>query len=189
LAKSCPLPDYLENASFADRIIGKVSNANWKEAAIRGCGRFRLEEQARANYFDYLLRELKDSRTSLLEECNCFRSRKLTGAADYFMRMGGLWIPVEAKLNIFAEDDLPGQIRQYLGIDRFVPTRGAHRGEEFSTVEHDVCLVVDQRGLYVTRGGEFVESTPHEPLLGTGDLLTADFESVRNRLLDIVTRR
>lgn len=183
LAKSCQLPDYLEGASFADRIIGKVSNANWKEAAIRGCGRFRLEEQARANYFDYLLRELKDSRTSLLEECNCFRTRKLTGTADYFMCVGGRWIPVEAKLNILAEADLPGQIRQYLGIERFVPTRGTHRGREFTTGANDVCLVVDQRGLYVTRGGEFVESTPDEPLLRTEDLILVDFEQTRRQLM------
>jgi hypothetical protein len=90
-------------------------------------------------------------------ECRCYREGAETGLADYFVNVGGEWIPVEAKLSVLASSEtrLQKQVNRYIAIDSFSPTVGARVGESFAASSSPLCLVADQAGIYTTSNGEF----------------------------------
>ena len=112
-----------------------------------------------------MLEELKDPRTPLLRECRCFRRGADTGLADYFVKVGGEWIPVEAKLSVLAssETKLLEQVNRYVAIDSFSPTVGTRVGESFAASSSPLCLVADQAGIYTISNGVFQGCAFGEP--------------------------
>ena len=64
------------------------------------------------------------------------RRGQITGRADYFVMIGGRWIPIEAKLNLLTESNLLGQIGKYLRVDKFVATVRKRQGSEFFPQQH-----------------------------------------------------
>ncbi len=143
-----------------------VTQENWPLISCNENTGFIDEAQIRAYLLDFLLNEVKDKRTPLLEECNCYRERQKgrPKIADYFMKVHGHWIPVEAKLNILAERNVLGQVAQYINIKNFRPTKGIHKGKEFNATGSTICLIVNQSGIYVTSDGEFSACLPGKPI-------------------------
>jgi hypothetical protein len=113
---------------------------------------------------DFLLAEIKDNRTPLLEECTCYRKGVRTGVVDYFVSIHGIWFPVEAKLNLSAERDLRAQVSKYVHIDAFVPQKGPHRGKRFEAQESALCVVIDQQGIYLLSDRVYAGCRPGTPL-------------------------
>ncbi len=108
---------------------------------------------------------MKDKGTPLLEECQCFREGQRTGIADYFLTIGGRWLPLEAKLNTMSEKDIFSQVAKYTNIDSFVPTKGSNRGKLFEARQPPVCFVADQSGMYIISSkGEFVDCSHGSPI-------------------------
>ena len=126
LARKNDLPHFLENARIGGLTFRDVNKDNWPSISSNGNARFIDEAQIRVYLLDFLLKELKDQGTPVLEECNCYRRRHKgkPKRADYFVKIYDRWVPVEAKLNILAERDVLGQVKEYINIKSFVPTRG-----------------------------------------------------------------
>jgi hypothetical protein len=99
-----------------------------------------------------------------LEECECFRGNILTGRTDYFIKIFGQWIPVEAKLDISREKDLFAQVAKYMNINYFLPKKGYQRNKTFNVKTIPMCLVFDQNGLYfISSTKEFINSCFEKP--------------------------
>ncbi len=80
------------------------------------------------------------------------------------------WIPVEAKLNVLAEQDLRSQLAKYTHLDRFYPTLGSSIGGSYPVDDESCCLVFDQSGMYVTHNGEFINCSIDKPLIRREDI-------------------
>jgi hypothetical protein len=151
------LPGFLKHARIGGESFRDVTQENWPSISCSSDARFVNEAQLRAYLLDFLLEDLKDPRTPLLRECRCYRGGAETGLADYFVKVGGEWIPVEAKLSVLSspESRLLDQVSKYVAIDSFSPTVGRRVGESFSASSSPLCLVADQAGIYTTSNGEF----------------------------------
>ena len=165
LAEANELPAFLRQAVPGTVGFRNVTRHNWHRISTSASSVFLDESQLRAYLLDFLLGEVKDPRTAVYEECECLRAGSPTGIADYFVRVGASWVPVEAKLNVRAERDLAGQVRKYLRADAFRPRRGPARGRVVETgARGRWCLVADHAGVYAVCDGEFVDCSFDEPL-------------------------
>lgn len=183
LSRSERLPKVLSNAKCGGQGFRDVNADNWPDISCHPDTRFIDETQIRIYLIDYLLREMADPRQPILVECECFRSGRRTGFADYFISMGGTWIPVEAKLNILAEEDVVTQVAKYMHIDSFVPTMLRHKGTQFMVNDSPFCLIVDQSGIYLVREGVFHRCSPDSPLYKRTEITHAAIPGIRNHIL------
>jgi len=185
LQRDNEIPDYLGNADISELAFQNISKENWRQVVASPQARFLNEELVREYFIDYLLDEIKDPRTPILEECVTSRNGQTTGRADYFVMIGGRWIPFEAKLNILTESDLLGQIGKYLRVDKFVPTVRKRRDSEFFPEQHGVCVAIDQSGVYLTHDQAFVDCDFARPWLAR-ELVTEDFPPrLRKAIMDL----
>lgn len=163
LARRNKLPDFLAAARPGGISFRDVDAGNWHSISTQPHLHFIDESQLRVYLLDYLLAAIKDPRTPLLKECTCYRNGHGTGRANYCIQVGGRWIAVEAKLNVLAEQDLLGQVGQYLAAERFKPTEGTRRSTITKAHTATICLIGDQSGIYVATTGRYLECRPGEP--------------------------
>lgn len=183
LAEKNDLPSYLRDALPNNKGFQTIDSDNWRSVACSPEARFRDETQIRTYFLDYLLSELKDRNSPLLEECECYRNGKATGRADYFAKIGGHWIPVEAKLNVHTVPDLLGQTPKYVGIETIKPTKGANKDKSQPTDKLDLCIVADQGGIYLVLNGQFYESGVDKPFLTRTQLADTPIDEFRAHLI------
>jgi hypothetical protein len=183
LARDNALPDYLRKAAFRSNALKNVNARNWANISCSSDAKFRHEAQLRAYWLDYFLKALKDKGTSLLEECECFRGAKSTGRADYFVKIHGRWLPVEAKLKIVDERSALRQVAKYTNVDAFVPKKGIHRNKVFKVNATPVCLLIDQSGIYfVSSKNEFIECDHKKPFRRREALNSEGADEIRNAI-------
>lgn len=184
LAACNTLPDFLENARIGGETFRDVNRDNWPGISCSASARYVNEEQLRAYLLDFLLEELKDARTPLLRECRCVRGGKETGFADYFVKVNGGWIPVEAKLNSLSmpEKKLLEQVARYVGIDTFYPTIGSNRGEKYEASSSPLCLLADQSGIFLVSNGKFRGCSFGEPAWRREDLEHSTVAVIREKI-------
>lgn len=184
LSHRTEVPDFLRNARIGGLTFRDVDKNNWPSISCSEDARFIDEAQLRAYLLDYLLNEIKDEGTSLLKECYCYREQQKgrPKIADYFVKVHGHWVPVEAKLNILAERDMLGQVAQYVAIDYFTPTLGRHKGERFGATDSTLCVIADQSGLYIVKNGEFYDCSPGEPTWRREELDHSIIQTIRDRI-------
>lgn len=188
LERDNEIPDYLACARISELAFQDISKENWRQVVASPQARFLNEELVREYFIDYLLDEIRDPRTPILEECVTSRNGQTTGRADYFVMVNGRWIPIEAKLNILTESDLLGQIGKYLRIDKFVPTVRKRRGSEFFPEQHDACVVIDQSGIYLTHAQSFINCDFAKPWLPR-ELVIEDFpHRLRGAIIELIDR-
>ncbi|CAN5894360.1 hypothetical protein BH18ACT11_BH18ACT11_14130 [soil metagenome] len=172
LSEHNALPTLLGDVRIGGTSFREVDKDSWPAISCSPSTRFINEEQLRSYLLDFLLEEIKDERTPLLRECKCVRGGKKTGFADYFIKVGGTWVPVEAKLNVLStpEQKLLDQVAKYLCIDTFSPTVGTQVGKTYGASGTSLCLIGDQAGIYTVSHGEFVGCSPGDPLWHRGAL-------------------
>lgn len=158
------LPAYLSQAIATQHSFSQINRENWSTIACSAEIRFRDEGQLREYFLDYFLAELKDPRSSLLLECECYRDSKSTGFADYMIQINNQWLPVEAKLSISASPKILDQVVKYQNIQKFTPTLGPNRSKDYSTNPQAGCLIADQTGVYFARGNQFIGCSPGNPI-------------------------
>jgi hypothetical protein len=186
LARWNVLPEPLASAEPSGLGFRDVNEGNWDQVACRPDTRFIDEEQLRIYFLDFLLDEVKDSRTPLYRECACLKAGHSSGRADYFMRLGGRLVPVEAKLNVLTSPDIGEQVRQYIHVDSFTPTKGETAQASVRAGDCALCLVADQAGLYVTVDGEFICCSLQKPLFKREELTRDSAAEVREYLLQVL---
>lgn len=192
LAEDNRLPAFLESARPGGSDFANFTPERWRQVSCAEDRRFSNETEVRSYLIDYLLDEIKDADTPRLEECECFRrdGAPRSGVADYFIQLGGRWLPVEAKLNIYAERDILDQVQRYVNLAYFYRPR--RQRQDVPRQQH--CLVVDQAGLYLCAGNAFVgeggrlsSTLPDEPLIARTDLAHLSGVAVRERLLALIS--
>ncbi|MFC1994309.1 hypothetical protein ACFLVI_03495 [Chloroflexota bacterium] len=183
LAEHNKLPSVLTSAVPGDLSFRDVNKDNWADISCRKDARFINEAQLRAYLLDYLLREIKDSKTPIYSECNCYRHNERTGIADYFIRFNNKWVPIEAKLNVLAEQDLRSQLEKYIHIDSFSPTLGSSIGGRYPMDDESCCLVFDQSGMYITHNGEFINCSSDKPLIRREDIKPSSIAQLREQVI------
>ena len=182
LSQQNDLPAFLANAVFGEMTFHKVNAENWHIISCKSETRFISESQFREYLLDYLLNELKDEKTSVLKECQCYRKGQKTGIADYFVKVYDNWIPIEAKLNVLSEKDLFSQIEKYILIDSFSPTIGNNREKLYQTATSPLCLIADQTGIYIFWKNKFSECDFGNPIWRREDLNHSTASIIRNKL-------
>lgn len=186
LARKNQLPVILENTKPAGLGFRTVNADNWDRVACNKDTRFVDEEQIRTYYADYVLLEIKDPSSAIYEECNCFRDDQRTGRADYFIRLAGRLLPVEAKLNVLAEQNIASQVTKYTHIDFFVPAKGAYKDKRIHVDDSSFCQVIDQAGIYLTKDGEFVGCSPNSPIFERKNLVRSKLPHVRDKIVKLL---
>lgn len=189
LARNNRLPEFLARARPATLGLRSVTKSNWDKVATASETIFVDESQLRAYWLDYLLQAIKDPGTPIYEECACATSAA-AGRADYFVRVEGQWIAVEAKLNVSAERNVLGQMRKYCGVKAFVPQRGAGSDETVSVNPCRLALLADQRGLYLIANGRWRDCGPYpkSPLWNRTELTRKTVDRVRRRIAQELRR-
>lgn len=190
LSEQNTLPEYLQNSRFGDTSFRNVDQDNWPLISCGKNTRFIHEAQIRAYLLDFLLAELKDKGTLVLEECQCFRDRQRTGIADYFLKVHSNWIPIEAKLNILSEKDVLSQVAKYAQVHSFIPTVGTHthRGKIYNVTGLSICLIVDQSGVYIVSDGNFLDCFPGSPIWSREELNHSTVSTIRDRIRSLNQR-
>lgn len=165
LSNNNDLPNYLKNTKIGDNVFRNVNKTNWMKISCSYDSTYLYEAQIRSYLIDYFLTEIKDYRTPLFEECDCFRnsSKRRTGTADYFIKINSRWIPVEAKINILAENDIHKQMSKYINIDKFKPTKGKNRGDEYKIPTTKFGMIIDQSGVFTFFEDDFVDCNYTKP--------------------------
>lgn len=138
------MPSYLEEADATPIPLRSINRENWIEINYEYRHSYCLEIQFRSYYVDYLLPVLGDIRR-IYSECVCVSDISKSARVDNVIRFFGQYLSVEVKLNVSAEQDLPGQCRQYchlkkIELDRFV---------DGSECYQDYVLVIDTNCVYL----------------------------------------
>jgi hypothetical protein len=149
---------------------GAVTKDNWIDVARSAEFGFPTEASLRYVYADWLLRALSDRRV-LLDEVVASNDGELVGRVDNVIFIGGVPVPVEVKINASTEDDLFGQLDRYRRADELVT-----KGRSLAPRDHQVVVVVDQDGLYLTDEGA---SDLPEPALRRVDTTPQSVASLR----------
>jgi hypothetical protein len=182
------LPAVLNNTRPAGIGFREVSPENWDQVACHKDTRFIDEEQIRAYYADYVLSRIRDPGSAVYTECNCYRGNQRTGRADYFIKLAGNLLPVEAKINVLAEQDTVSQIRKYIHIDFFVAAKGAPKDNRIKIADLPFCLIIDQAGIYLTKNGEFLGCGLDSPLCKRENLLRDNLLQVRDEIVQLINQ-
>ncbi len=126
-----------------------------------------------------------------MRECKCVRGGRQTGFADYFVKVGGIWISLEAKLNVLStlEQKLLDQVAKYVGIDTFSPTVGAKVGKTYEASRTSLCLIADQSGIYAVSDGKFIGCSPRDPMWRREELDHDAVTDIRQEIVAGVGRR
>ena len=185
LAEKNDLPSYLRDALPNNKGFQTIDSDNWRSVACSPEARFRDETQIRTYFLDYLLSELKDRNSPLLEECECYRDGHTTGVADYFIRVGGHWIPIEAKLNVQTVPNILGQTTKYVNVEAIKTTKGANKDKSQQIERIRLCLVADQGGIYVVRNDQFYECSVNTPFLTRVQLADISIDGLRSQLVKL----
>jgi len=180
------LPIYLADAEFAEASFKDITKDNWISIACANDTRFALEIQLRSYLLDYFLAALKDSHSPLLEECHCHRNGINTGFADYFVKLYGKWIPIEAKLNIKTEKDIFEQVAKYIHIDSFTPTKGTRKRECFAVNDNSFCIIIDQFGIYFVVENDYKDCSEDSPVWKRTDINHAMIATIREKLMEYI---
>jgi hypothetical protein len=175
------LPEILQNKKSTKGFYG-INKNNWIEISCSESNRFLNEHQLREFFIDYFIEHIKDDKSKVLRECDCFRKNAFIGTVDYFIKINKNWIPIEAKLNGRAEKNLFKQINKYINIDYFIDGKK-------QTIPHKVpiCLLIDQSGLYITHDGEFIKCDYHQPYLRRVDINQERLMNLRTDLFSIIS--
>jgi hypothetical protein len=180
------LPISLENTKPSGLGFRDVNAKNWMQISCNKDVRFINEAQLRSYLIDYLLEDIKDPRTPIYTECDCYRNGERTGIADYFIKLGDTWLPVEAKLNLLTEQDIFSQVEKYIHIDSFRPTiKGLGEGIINSGKLHS-CMVIDQAGIYFIKDRQCVDCSPDKPAYKREDFPNAGIGTLRNQIYCLV---
>lgn len=179
LAAGNTLPPFLRGTHINPVMGGlPLDETTWMEYVRQPDAGFFLEAHLRLNFANYLLKAIADP-GQVFEEVLVHQGASSVGNVDNVIRVGGVLLPVESKINIPSEPDFPAQIRKYTRATNLTTDK-----KKLGAVGHSYVAVIDQRGFYLLRDAEFVDCAIDRPTLARVDI---NGESV-GRLRAVVER-
>lgn len=141
--KNSNLPDYLLKCEIGNFDLSHINGENFMEVTQEYRRRFLLEIDFRSYYVDYFLRGLV--KRKFWQECVCYTSDKPHYFVDNVFFYNGKYYLLEVKLNVLLEQDLKGQLRQYIGADYLYLDKEAKKIDDF---ERSFMYVIDTEAFY-----------------------------------------
>ncbi|MBP3883500.1 MAG: NADAR family protein [Olsenella sp.] len=138
------LPNFLANSDATPTPLMRINRDNWIELNNEYRHSYFLEIQFRTYYVNYLLRVLGDIR-KFWSECTCFSDESSYARVDNVVRFFGKYLPVEVKLSVSSEKDLPGQCRKYCHLKAIALGESVDGSECYE----DHVLVIDTDSIYL----------------------------------------
>ncbi|MEQ8821608.1 MAG: hypothetical protein RLY93_15340 [Sumerlaeia bacterium] len=172
-------PDYLANAVGHTEGIRDITVENWLDKGRNVTRRCLFESQVRDIFIDHLLNEIKDPGSKTYREVTCWKDDISQGRSDYAVMIGGTWFPVEAKLDVALEGDLPGQVAKYTLSDAFTYNETQTDRNKFSLKDACICLVVDRNGISIFDSEGIVGAGQAHPVWDRRTLSPKDFDAIR----------
>ncbi len=135
---------------FADYNIcpfpySKITLKNYLSLNQKYNRNYQDEASFRSYFVDYLLKDLSDDRV-IFSECRCRKGGK-TNYIDNVIKINGVYIPVEVKLNINAERDICDQVSKYCKVDDVWTSEDIDLKKQYHNKK---CLIIDNiNGIYV----------------------------------------
>ncbi len=184
------IPDYLEESVAMPIPFVDIDDSNWLEITSQYRRNFMYEEQFRCYYVDHFLRIFGDRRRRPYKECQCIKKGKHPSYVDNVVLLEGMYLPVEIKLSISAEQDLNGQVRKYCHLDTMIlANKGTSPIAPKDSVITDSVMVMDTAGVYLYS----YDTDTINPICNLNEIRTnTDILSLRNKiigLLDVVSRK
>lgn len=138
------VPDYFAMSDGTPTPLMSINEENWVEINNDYRHSYFLEHQFRVYYVDHFLRLLGDTK-SFFSESVCVSDVSDNSRVDNVIKFFGRYLPVEVKLNVRGEQDLPGQCRKYCRLK----TIELRRPTDGSVCYADHVLVIDTKALYL----------------------------------------
>lgn len=142
------VPDYFKDSYASPLPLSKIDKSNWLKYANDYRRSFFLEIQFRTFYTNYLLSELGDIKT-IYRECPCIKGNIHPSFVDNVILFKKQYLPVEIKLSVTAEKDLPGQCEKYCNLDKLILDSKTNREADLGKVVSNRVLVIDTDGIYI----------------------------------------
>ena len=151
------VPEYLIKSVATPIPLKNISNENWLIYGKEYRRHFFLEDAFRRYFVDYLLPELGDRR-KIYRECGCYKSAGNPPRVDNIILFDGLYLPVEIKLAIENEHNLPMQLEQYCNIQKLVlDGRTVNNTGDMLYDENVLIIDTEKIYLYYSPTGEIKE--------------------------------
>lgn len=168
------LPPFLRGTHINPVMGGlPLNETTWIEYVRQPDAGFFLEAHLRLNFANYLLRAIADP-GQVFEEVLVHQGASSVGNVDNVIRVGGVQLPVEIKLNIPSEADFPSQIRKYTRATELTADN-----RRLGAVPHSIVAAIDQRGFYLLRDAAYLGCTPDRPFLARVDITTESVARLR----------
>ena len=143
--KNSIIEDYFINSIAEPVPLARVNDNNWLEVLNRYRRSFFLEIQFRTYYVDRLLKLLGDNKT-IYRECTSIKKTNPNSFVDNVIKINGLYLPVEVKLSVSAENNIVGQLRKYCKLEKIVLTKDKIITTGFY---NERVLVIDTEKVYM----------------------------------------
>ena len=149
LKKNPNAPEFFLSAKTGDMPLSKMNRDNWLRISYEYRYSFLLEAQFRAYYVDFFLKELGDQR-KVFSECRCIKPGVTNlSRVDNVIRFQGRYLPVEVKLSVPCEIDLPGQVTKYCNDTTVYLTKDEKRSADGTLFYYNHVLVIDTNNLFL----------------------------------------
>ena len=142
------VPDFFQTLHSTPKPFKDMNESNWMTYG-KEVRRFVFREEGfRRYYVDYLLRQLSDRKT-IYRECGCYKTAGNPPRVDNVIFFAGKYLPVEVKLSIYNEPDLPGQVRQYCHLRILDLGNGRTITDPDSQMYSNNVLIIDTNNIYL----------------------------------------
>lgn len=147
------VPSFFTDCSAKPLPLREITSTNWMSISGKYRRSFILEQEFRACYVDYLLQGISDD-GKLYRECRTkktVRGKNKIGFVDNVIMFDGRYLPVEVKLNIDAEKDLPSQCEQYCHVSNLLLTDDVSVPRRKTYCENVLVIDTDRIYLYTSK--------------------------------------
>ena len=143
--KNSALPEYFLNCEIGNFDLSRINSENFLVLTQEYRRRFLLEIYFRSYYVDYVLKAI--AKRKHWRECTCHTEGKPNYFVDNVFQFNGKYYLLEVKLNIHLENNLHGQLQQYVQADYlYLDQAATKRVDDF---ERSFMYVIDTEALYL----------------------------------------
>ena len=142
------IPGYFADTTSNGIPVYKINNSNWLKINNEYKRKYKFESQFRSLYVDYFLSRLSDNKV-VYRECPCLKKKSVHPSyVDNVIKIHGLYLPVEVKLNIDAERDIIKQVKKYCELTKLYLNTATEELADNNSIASNNVLIIDVNNIY-----------------------------------------